>query len=348
MTHIQCIDPTTDPLWPTLLARHETRVFHSPSWIQVLNDTYDFTVRANLLLDDSGAPQAGLTYCEIEDMRGKRIAVMPFSDYCDPLVRTDAEWQALVAPLLAQNCPVTVRCLQSDVPGHDGRFKQYYQAKWHGLDLRPDEDTLWSQLNSAARRAVRKAEKSGVTVRLAQDIADLRAFFNMHLHIRKYRYQLLAQPYRFFEQIWQKFVEPGHGTILLAEHDNTIIGGIFFLEWQDGLYYKFNASLTDLRDVRPNDLMMWEGIKYGRSRRLAHMDFGLSDWDQEGLIRYKRKFASDERAIAFLRHTPDLPPDPRAQQIGGLLPKLTDLFTDASVPDAVTENAGDLLYRFFV
>ena len=100
MTHIQCIDPTTDPLWPTLLARHETRVFHSPSWIQVLNDTYDFTVRANVLLDDSGAPQAGLTYCEIEDMRGKRIAVMPFSDYCDPLVRTDAEWQALVAPLV--------------------------------------------------------------------------------------------------------------------------------------------------------------------------------------------------------------------------------------------------------
>ena len=37
----------------------------------------------------------------------------------------------------------------------------------------------------------------------------------------------------------------------------------------------------------------------------------------------------------------------RQQQIRGLLPHLTDLFTDRSVPDSVTEKAGDLLYRFF-
>lgn len=345
---IQCINPETDPLWQALLARYETRVFHSPRWIQVLNQTYGFEVQANVLLDDAGAPQAGLSFCRIDDMRGKRIAVMPFSDYCDPLAHTAAQWQTLVAPLLAESCPVTVRCLQNELPLQDGRFTAYYQAKWHGLDLRPDEETLWSQLHSAARRAIRKAEKSGVTVRLARDEADLRAFFNMHLHIRKYRYQLLAQPYRFFEEIWRQFVETEQGTILLAEQEDTIIGGIFFLEWQDGLYYKFNASLTDQRTVRPNDLMMWEGIKYGRSRGLAHMDFGLSDSDQDGLIRYKRKFASAEKEISFLRHVPDLPPDPRAQQIGGLLPRLTDLFTDESVPDAVTESAGDLLYRFFV
>jgi hypothetical protein len=37
---IVCIDPRTDPLWQVLTERAASSVFHSPSWIQVLTDTY--------------------------------------------------------------------------------------------------------------------------------------------------------------------------------------------------------------------------------------------------------------------------------------------------------------------
>jgi hypothetical protein len=33
--------------------------------------------------------------------------------------------------------------------------------------------------------------------------------------------------------------------------------------------------------------------------------------------------------------------------VAELLPKLTALFTDQTVPDSITEKAGDILYRFF-
>lgn len=42
---------------------------------------------------------------------------------------------------------------------------------------------------------------------------------------------------------------------------------------------------------------MWQGIQYGKAKGYTHLDFGLSDWDQEGLVRYKRKFATTDLSI---------------------------------------------------
>jgi CelD/BcsL family acetyltransferase involved in cellulose biosynthesis len=142
-------------------------------------------------------------------------------------------------------------------------------------------------------------------------------------------------------------VEEESGLLMTAIHQNQIIGCVFFLEWKDILYYKFNASSPEHLEHRPNDLLIWEGIQYAKAKGYTYLDFGLSDWDQEGLVQYKRKFATDEKAISFLRHEPEGMPAQPGQQMRSLLPLLTDLFTDESMPDCVTEKAGELLYRFF-
>lgn len=346
--NLLCIDPLTHPLWEQLINQYPSSVFHSRAWLRVLAETYGLTMRANVLVDSAGEPQAGLPFCSIEDIKDRRIVSLPFSDYCDPLVGNMAQWNGLIEGLLAEQCPVSIRCLHNQVPLADERFDCYNQARWHGLDLRPDLNTLWNNLDSSARRAIHKAQKSGVVIRPAHNKEDLRVFFEMHLRVRKYKYRMLAQPYSFLEHIWQQFVEMQNGLIMLATRQDEIIGGTFFLEWKNTLYYKFNASFLNHYEVRPNDLIIWEGIQYAKTQGLSHLDFGLSDWDQEGLIRYKRKFASEEKAISFLRYIPNGGLSAREGQIRNLLPRLTDLFTDVSVPDAITEKAGDLLYRYFV
>jgi CelD/BcsL family acetyltransferase involved in cellulose biosynthesis len=316
--------------------------------MRVLADTYDFDVCAYVLLDEAGEPKAGIPFGRIVDVRGERIVTLPFSDYCDPLAGEIDHWQRLTEPLVGTHSPFTIRCLHNSLPLADSRFKLVNKAKWHGLDLRSDLDTLWSGLHSSARRAIKKAQKQGVVVQVAQDMEALRAFFELHLGVRKYKYHLLAQPYRFFESIWRRFIDEGHGALMVATYERQIIGGVLFLEWKDGLYYKFNASAPNKLNVRPNDLLIWEGIQYGKARSLTYLDFGLSDWDQEGLVRYKRKFATEEKTISFLRYSPNGGPTQQAQQMGSLLPQLTQLFTDETVPDQVTEKAGDVLYQFFV
>ena len=344
---IVSIDPGIDPLWQELVNRERSDVFHAPEWLRVLKDTYGFELQALVVLDDRGVPSSGIAYCKIEDMMDPRIASLPFSDFCDPLVRDPAEWEQLLGRLLAQEQRVNLRCLHNQVPLQDDRLTLVNRAKWHSIDLKRSEDDLWMGLSSSARRAIRKARREDVEIRVASEKAEIRGFFDLHLGVRKYKYGLLAQPYRFFEQIWDHFLGPGKGALMVAVYDNRPIGAVLFLEWQNKLYYKFNASDPEYIDARPNDLIVWEGMKYGRAKGHEYLDFGLSDWDQEGLLRYKRKFATDEKTISFLRHSPPDSPSSREKEMRALLPQITDLFVDETVPDAITEKAGDTLYRFF-
>jgi CelD/BcsL family acetyltransferase involved in cellulose biosynthesis len=346
--NIISIDPQHDALWQKLVNKHRSDVFHSPAWINVLNATYDFDIKALVVLDDDGEPRSGLAYGRIEDMMDPRIASLPFSDFCDPLVNDPDDWDALFTRLLAEDCRLNLRCLHNDLPLSEERLTFVNRAKWHCIDLRREVDDLWMGMDGAARRAIKKAQRQGITVRVAQDKDDLRAFFLLHLKLRKYKYNLLAQSYSFFENIWDNFIPQGHGALMVAVYEDQVIGGVFFLEWQNKFYYKFNASDQDQVTLRPNDLVVWEGMQYGREKGYDYLDFGLSDWDQEGLLQYKRKFATEEKTISFLRYTPDGAPGDKEKQIRKLLPQLTDLLAHNDVPDEVTEKAGDLLYQYFI
>lgn len=349
---IVCVQPQDDPLWHTLVTRAGSSVFHSPEWLRVLAQTYQFDIKAYVLVDPEGEPQAGIPFCEVSDVWRNRVLSLPFSDYCDPLVPQADHWQDLISYFNAAGYYLNLRCLHNQMPLTDEQFEVVKQAKWHGLDLQPDLSDLWDGFESSAQRAVKKAQKSGVVIRRAEQKSDLRAFFEMHLSLRKNKYRLLAQPYSFFEAIWHQFIEAQKGTLLVADHEGEVIAGILFLEWQNTLYYKFNASKANHLNVRPTDLLIWEGVQYGKAKGYTYLDFGLSDWDQEGLLRFKRKFATEEKTISFLqschlsreKRSTAAPVDEAGHK---LLPQLTDLFTTEHVPDSVTEKAGELLYRFF-
>lgn len=343
---INCVDPRVDNLWQRLVDQNRSSVFHSPEWIRVLTDTYGLEIRAYVVVDGVGEPRAGIPFCRIADIMGERIVTLPFSDYCDPVVADRDQWNCLIDKLSVERCPIVIRCVHNSVPLADERFALVKRAKWHGLSLEPDLDVIWKGMHSSGRHGIRKALRRGVIVQMAQHEKELRAFFEMHVRVRKYKYRLLPQPYRMFESIWRNFIEKQKGSLMLAVYHGEIIGGVLFLEWKDTLYYKFNASALGDLSLRQNELLLWEGISYGKWKGYSHLDLGLSDWDQEGLVQYKRKFGTEERVISFLRYTIDGPP-PQESQVRNLLTQITELFTDESVPDGVTEKAGDILYRYF-
>ncbi len=319
-------------------------LFSSPSWIQALRATYGFTVRAATLAA-AGRPGPAILFSEVEDLRGRRMLSLPFCDYCDPLVEDPAAWRRLVAPLLDRGAPLRLRCLRNGLPLADPRFTRTGTALWHATDLGRPEDGMWAALDGQARQNIRKAERGGVTVRESDSLDDLHIFHGMHAHVRKGKYRLLAQPFAFFEAIHAAFAPEGRLVVMLAEADGVPIAGILFLIHGDTLYYKFNASLE--LALRPNDLLAWSGMRLGRRRGLARLDFGLSDTAQPGLVRYKRKFATEEREIALLQWLPEGHHQPVADEAGRVLGRLTRLLTDPRVPDELSLAAGDELYRFF-
>lgn len=335
---VTTVDPTIDAAWSELVTVHSSDVFQSPSWLRAVSATYGFDARARILWRGA-SPVAGFAFVPTTGLNGERMVSFPFSDYCDPLASSFDQWQQLTRDL--GPLPLTVRVLHNLIPRQDRHLRETGTAHWHAVDLEADD--AWMSLAPSARRAIRKSRQAGVEVVRAESIDDLRSFYELHLVTRKQKYRMLAQPFAFFENLWKEFIEPGNGRLVLARLADRVVAGVLFLEWNDRLYYKFNASHPDFREARPNDAVMWAGIEYGRARGHHLLDLGLSDWGQEGLVRYKRKYASHEGTIFFLahesRHQPTL--------LATVMPELTRLLTDARVPDDLTERAGRLLYRYF-
>lgn len=319
-------------------------VFGSRSWIEALAAAYGIAVQASTI-ERNGAAKAAILFSEIEDIRGRRIISLPFSDYVDPLVEDPADWSRLVTPLLEKGVPVRFRCLRNALPAADPRFMLTGTALWHAADLSRPEAEMWMGLDNSARQNIRKAERSGVVIRQGKTVDDLRIFYRMHGHVRKSKYRLFAQPFSFFEGLHAAFAPEDRIVVLLAEQDGAALGGILFLIHRDTLYYKFNASTDAV--LRPNDLLVWSGMVFGRSHGLSRLDFGLSDPSQPGLVRFKQKFATEERTISVLQSTPAGYADPRGEAAGHVLHRLTEILTSPEIPDDVTRVVGDEVYRFF-
>lgn len=340
------IDPIADPRWRQLAEAGD--VFHSPAWLRVLQETYGFEFKARIVEEESGQVRAGLVYATIDDFLGTRIISLPFTDFCDPLVESSADWTRLIEAPIATGHRIHLRCLHNQHPAADERFIITGQGRWHSIDLLPDIDESWRRLHPTARRAVRKAQMAGVEISIAQDQAELIAFYQLHLRVRKHKYGLLVQPQRFFINLWEEFFRSGLATLLLARVEGEIVAGVLFLRWGDTLYYKFNASSPDYLEVRPNDLILWEAIRHATGEGLRTIDLGHTDWDHEGLVRYKEKYATTEEVIRYVRRIPPEAPGKNEVEARALLAAITDLLVLPEVPDHLSGLAGDLMYRYFV
>ena len=341
------VDPRTDLLWETLIKRYNASVFHSPHWMNVLTQTYGFDLTAYIALNSLEVPIGGIAFCSIKDILGDRMVALPFSEHCDPLVDNEEMWDHLVARVTEENRPIFLRCLHNSIPLYDNRFAVAKKAKWHGLNIEVDLDTLWENLHSSRRWGIRKAYKHGVSIEITYDKETLKKFYQLHLEIRKCKYRLLTQPFKFFENIWEFFLESNQLYMLVAIYEKKIVASSLFLGWGDTLYYKFNASDPSYLIHCPNDLLIWEVIKLCKGNGYRQIDFGLSDYHQEGLIRFKRQFGGEEKEIRHLRYLTESMDDEISLEAKRVLGNLTGLFTDKSVPDQITAKAGEILYRFF-
>jgi lipid II:glycine glycyltransferase (peptidoglycan interpeptide bridge formation enzyme) len=206
---------------------------------------------------------------------------------------------------------------------------------------------MWQGLAPAMRRGIRKAGRDGVVVQPLTGLQAVEDFRGLHASVRKRKYRLLAQPAAFFGSIHDQFAPSGDWLPLGAYHQGRLIAATIYLRYGDTLYYKFNASAHDALELRPNNLLLWEGAKMAHQLGCHTLDLGPSDDNQPGLIRFKQDSGATASEVQFLRWVPDGWDDSRAAEVRRLLGQLTALLIEPSVPDDVSMRAGDLLYRYF-
>lgn len=141
------------------------------------------------------------------------------------------------------------------------------------VDLRTGKEALWRGLEGRARTAVRKAEKSGVTVRLAGRPGDLDEYYRLHC---KTYLRTGMQPHAkaYFEAIWRDFLPAGLACCWFAEHDGEVVAAETFAVFKGAaLYWTGAASDKGLR-LEANSLLQWTAMQW-------MMDNGL-EWYETG------------------------------------------------------------------
>lgn len=304
---VQRVDPLADPAWDTRLAACPgATCFHGAAWAGVLHATYGFRP----VYFTQGGPDkiaALLPLMEVDSwLTGRRGIALPFTDECAPLGVHDA---AAMAPLHAAALAYARqrgwkylecrggRALFGDAPA---------STSFHGHRLALQagtEDQLLAGTDPATRRAVRKAEQTGLTVTFSTEPAAVRTFHAL-LGLTRRRHGLPVQPFRFLAEIQQRMLARQQGVVVLAHHGAIPVAAAVFLHFHRQALYKFGASDERWQHLRANNLVMWEAIKWHRRQGFADLDFGRTSLGNAGLRRFKLGWSATEHRIDYVRQEP--------------------------------------------
>jgi hypothetical protein len=170
---------------------------------------------------------------------------------------------------------------------------QSLSAKVSLLDLRgADKEGIWNNYKKYIRRDVRKAEKSGVTIRSGSSGEDTRLFYDLYLASMERNRAAAKYPYQWFRVLCEG--EPGKslGTIRFAVLDERAIAGVVLVHSTTTTHYFHNGSRGESLKYCPNELLVHQSIEEAIERRASCFDFMGSDKKDLSLIHFKEKWGS--------------------------------------------------------
>ena len=155
----------------------------------------------------------------------------------------------------------------------------------HLLKTNEDVESLWHAYNKRVRGAVRKAEKSGVTVTETDSEEDLSTFYDMYLATVK-RLDGTPKPYTLMQTLLERKI----AKLAIAIYRGTIIAGLLYLHFNKTVTLWCEASVPAFLKYRPNNAIFHHIITQACREQYEWVDFGASPPENAGLIAHKEQY----------------------------------------------------------
>jgi hypothetical protein len=299
---IRSVDPLVGSEWDRLVRAHpDFTFFHSAAWAKVLVKTYRHRP-CYLHFSRGGEPMALVPLMEVRSpFTGRRGVCLPFSDFCSPLLFNKCEPSIVAARLSA----LALERNWKHIEVRDGNalalpIDPAVEYRGHTLELRQGVEGIFAGFSSSVRRAIRKAEQSKLSVEVSQSRESVVEFYRLHVRTRR-RHGLPPQPFSFFCNILDEVILKGLGFVVRASvGSRCVAAAIFFYFGRTGIY-KFGASEPTLQQVRGNNLVMWEGIRFLARSGCESVHFGRTSLTNTGLRRFKSGWGTTEEVIKYLQ-----------------------------------------------
>jgi Acetyltransferase (GNAT) domain len=299
------VDPLRESAWDHLVALHrDAGCFHTSAWARVLHQTYKH--RPFYLQFFVGRRMAALVpVMEVRSaFTGRRGVCLPFSDACEPLI-FEPNVRGVIRDRLLHFAQDR-RWKHLEIRGGKSfQLAPSAATKFYGhvLHLCSEPAQIFGRFASSVRRAIRKAEHSGVSAMARRSREAVGDFYRLHVQTRR-RHGLPPQPASFFQNIYNDIIKPGRGFTVVSERRSRPVAAAIFFRFGKNAVYKYGASDERFQAFRANNLVMWEGIQFLARHDVNKLHFGRTDCENEGLRRFKLSWDTEEETIDYFRVDP--------------------------------------------
>ena len=336
------VDPRQDARWAALVESHpQSSVFHTLEWLTALEKTYRYTPRVFTTTPPGSPLLDGIAFCQVNSwLTGSRLVSLPFSDHCDPLIRSEENLQKLlsfVADRTAGNLkysevrPRTVATMPSG-------FAVAERFSFHSLDLSPLTEELFSKFHKdSIQRKVHRAEREGVIVEEGNSEQLLKQFYGLLMLTRR-RHGVPPQPFRWFRNLTNSFGP--RLTVYVARLRNQPIASIVTLRHKQSIVYKYGCSDVQFHNVGGMPQLFWHVIQQAKSEALSELDLGRSEESNAGLIQFKNRLGAKSVTLSYWRQSDNVFVEKQKPLHNQLRSRMLSI-----LPDSLFRLTGEIFYR---
>jgi len=149
------------------------------------------------------------------------------------------------------------------------------------------EIELFRLIDPKARTGVRKSKKEGVIIRPAENLEEVRTFYEVYTKFAVDK-GFLFRGFKYQESLWNEFISRGKGILALAVYNGEVIGGQICLLFGKMCVEMHRGVFKQYHKLRVNEALVWHGIRWSKEQ-------GCHWYCQRGiglpsLQKFKRKF----------------------------------------------------------
>jgi len=300
---LNVINPLEYEGWDKLLlSTSGYSFFHSEAWARVLYESYKYKL-LYFTLFESDKLLASVPVMEINSfLTGRRGVSLPFSDYCEPIITKNIQFQDVIDSVLdyGKKAQWKIFEFRGGKSLHQG-ITSSTSFHRHLVDLTRNEQQIFDNFRSSSKRNVRKALREGVEIRIGNSMEAMKEFYRLNCMTRK-RHGIPSEPWYFFKKIYKHIISKDKGIIVLAFHKKKVIASAIYFHFGEKVVYKYGASDKKYQHLRANNLMMWEAIKRYSRKGSKSFCFGITDLDNAGLRQFKTAMATTEQTVAHYNY----------------------------------------------
>jgi hypothetical protein len=296
------LDAVAAKKWDRFVDQHPNATAnHLSAWGEILKKSYRFEP-VYLGLEGPGGEISGILPLVYKQgpVSGARVTSLPVVRWAGPLGRTTGE----EAVLLDAACEFVRSGKASRLHVHGARTEGYdrllhdlvarpaWPSWW--VELPPEPDAFWERFKGRSgnvRRDVKKAQRSGVSVREGESSSDVRRFYHLYLKTMR-KHGTLPRTLRQFIVSQRLLGPPGIFKLFVAEYEDRVIAGGVFHFFRDTVDLLYAASDDRYLDVRPNHAVYWEAIRFGIARGFRRVDLGAAR-PGSSLADFKRRWSAE-------------------------------------------------------